>query len=163
MEGKDTAEKPRELKEIKIMNLVPFKNTKRWDDYDFWAPYFPSIRDLFDHDSYTLDRTAGFIPALDVSEDENAYKVSVELPGIDPKNIDICVESNTLTVRGERKEQPKKNYHRIERQYGGFVRSLRLPAQVNADKINAGYKDGILGITLPKAETAKPKKITVKS
>ena len=101
-----------------------------------------------------------------MAENDNAYIVTAELPGIDPKDIDISLEGNVLTLRGEKKEESEKkdkNYHRVERRYGSFVRSLTLPAEVNADKIEADYRNGLLEVTLPKSETVKPKKITVKA
>lgn len=150
------------------MNLVPWKR-KRYDNDDFWAPYFPSPRDLFreffDREPF-FGQGATFSPALDVAENDNAYIVTAELPGIDPKDIDISLEGNVLTLRGEKKEESEKkdkNYHRVERRYGSFVRSLTLPAEVNADKIEADYRNGLLEVTLPKSETVKPKKITVKA
>ena len=107
-----------------------------------------------------------WLPPFDVSETENEIIVKAELPGMDVKDIDIALTDGLLTIKGERKlekEDKKENYHRIERQFGSFSRSLNLGEKVKADGIEAAYKDGILTVTLPKAEESKPKKIEVKS
>jgi len=104
-------------------------------------------------------------PAVDIEEREDAYSVKVELPGVSKEDVKITLESNTLTIRGDKKQEKEekgKNYHRVERSYGSFQRSFALPSTVKAEKIDASYKDGILEITLPKAEEAKPKQIEVK-
>jgi HSP20 family protein len=104
-------------------------------------------------------------PAVDIAELENEYVVKVELPGVSKDDVKITLESNVLTIRGEKKQEKEAkdgNYHRVERSYGSFQRSFTLPTTVKNDKIDAVYKDGILTITLPKAEEAKPKQIEVK-
>lgn len=104
-------------------------------------------------------------PSSDVIETEDQIKICLDLPGMKKENLDIqLTESNTLVVRGERKyeEQDKSKYHRLERFYGNFTRSFVLPTSVDAEKINANFKDGVLEIILPKVETAKSRKITVK-
>jgi len=104
-------------------------------------------------------------PAVDVAEHDDAYVVKVELPGVNKDEVKITIESNILTIRGEKKQEKetkKENYHRVERSYGSFQRSFTLPSTVKSDKIDAAYKDGILTIALPKAEEAKPKQIEVK-
>ncbi len=105
-------------------------------------------------------------PALDVSETPKEVLVRAELPGMDPKEIDISLRDNVLTVRGERKqekEEKDENYHRVERSYGSFVRSFRLPAEVESEKVDAAYKDGILTIKLKKSAKAAAKKIEIKA
>ncbi len=106
-----------------------------------------------------------WIPAVDVSEEQEAYVVKVELPGVSKDDVKITLESNILTIRGEKKaesEVKQKDYHRTERSYGSFQRSFTLPNTVKNDKIDAVYKDGILTVSLPKAEESKPKQIEVK-
>ncbi len=103
-----------------------------------------------------------------MSEDEKAYKISAELPGIDAKDIDVSVSGDTLVLKGEKrqeKEEKDKNYHFSERAYGSFQRSFQLPPSVDRDKVAADFSKGVLTITLPKtAEAQKPqKKIEVKS
>jgi len=104
-------------------------------------------------------------PALDVYETENDIVVKAELPGMKPEDVDISVVGDTLTIKGEKKQEEeikKENYYRLERSYGSFQRSLRLPVDVKPDKIKATYKDGVLKVTLPKSEEVKPKKIEIK-
>jgi len=105
-----------------------------------------------------------FVPAVDVYEDEQGIQLKVEVPGIDEKDIDIRLENNLLTVRGERKlesETKEENYHRIERSYGSFTRSFTLPNSVNPEEVKAGYSKGVLTIHLGKREEARPKQIKV--
>jgi len=104
-------------------------------------------------------------PAVDVAEHDDVYVVKVELPGVNKDDVKVTIESNILTIRGEKKQEKevkKENYHRVERSYGSFQRSFTLPSTVKSDKIDAAYKDGILTIAVPKAEEAKPKQIYVK-
>lgn len=107
----------------------------------------------------------GLVPPLDISETDENILVKVEAPGIEPKDIDISVSGDTLTIKGEKKlekEEKGKNYHFVERSYGSFSRSVGLPTPVNSDQVKAEYKKGILEITLPKSEKSKAKKIPVK-
>ncbi len=108
------------------------------------------------------------MPAIDLSEDEKAYKISAELPGIDAKDIDVSVTGDMLVLKGEKrqeKEEKDKNYHFSERTYGSFQRAFELPSSVDRNKVAADFSKGVLTITLPKtAEAQKPvKKIEVKS
>ena len=108
--------------------------------------------------------TTDWAPAADIYESENELVVNLDLPGVDPKMIDLSVENNVLTIRGERRFDENKtrdNFHRVERFYGAFARSFSLSMQVDAEKIHATYKSGVLSITLPKAEAAKPKRIQI--
>lgn len=107
-------------------------------------------------------------PAVDIAEGEKAYEVTAELPGMDEKNIEVKVVDGGLTIKGEKKderEEKKKDYYLSERSYGSFDRYFRLPESVDADKIEASFKNGVLTVTLPKkAEAQKPaKKIEVKA
>ena len=108
--------------------------------------------------------TTGFVPAVDVYEDEQNLTLNLEVPGMDEKDIDIRLENNQLTVRGERRfenEQKEENFHRIERRYGTFFRSFTLPSTVDSEHINAGYSNGILKLELSKKPEAQPKQIKV--
>ena len=108
--------------------------------------------------------STGWVPLADIYENENDLIVRAELPGVDPEMVDLRVENNVLTIRGERPFEQKveqENYHRLERSYGTFSRSFTLPATIDADKIRAEYRDGILNLTLPKSEKAKPKRIQI--
>jgi HSP20 family protein len=103
-------------------------------------------------------------PVVDIYEHEGNIVLKAELPGVDSKDVDVRVENNVLTLRGERKfdsEVKKESYHRVERAYGAFSRSFTLPTVVDTDKIKAEFRDGVLRLTLPKREEAKPKQITI--
>jgi HSP20 family protein len=108
-----------------------------------------------------------FTPRVDISETDNAISVHAELPGIDKKDVKITVnDGNILTISGEKKREEKsenleKNYMRIERSYGSFARSFTLPENVAAENINAAFENGVLNITIPKKEPAKPKELEV--
>jgi HSP20 family protein len=103
-------------------------------------------------------------PAVDIFENEGNLVLKAELPGIDLKDVDVRVENNVLTLRGERKfeaEVKREQYHRVERAYGTFSRSFTLPSVVDTEKIKAEFKDGVLRVTLPQREEAKPKQISI--
>lgn len=105
------------------------------------------------------------VPAFDISETEKEYVITGEIPGVYPKDLDLTLTDGCLTIKGEKKqedEEKNENYHRVERHYGSFQRSFRIPDKVKTDELDATYKDGILKITLPKAETREVKKIEVK-
>ena len=105
-------------------------------------------------------------PALNLTEEGDNFYVRAELPGVKPESLDISVVEGRLVIRGERKitvEDQKANYHRKEREAGFFRRTLALPTKVAADRVSASMKNGVLTVTLPKSEEAKPRKITVKS
>jgi HSP20 family protein len=103
-------------------------------------------------------------PSVDVSETKDALLVKAEVPGMDAKDIDISLSNDVLTIKGKKeqeKEEKEENYHRIERSYGSFTRSIRLPREVQSDKIKASYKNGVLTINLPKSGEGKEIKIKV--
>ena len=117
---------------------------------------------LFDSPWNVPART--WAPALDVREDKNSFIVRAELPGMKREDIDVSLHDGALVITGERQAEVKEegvDIHRQERFYGKFQRALTLPAPVAADKVKANYKDGVLTITLPKTEEAKPKQIDV--
>jgi len=103
-------------------------------------------------------------PSIDVAETDEEIVVTAELPGVKQEEVDISIADSVLTLKGEKKEEKEvkeKNYHRIERSYGSFQRSISLPTGVEASKAKATYKDGILRVTVPKVEEAKPKQIKI--
>ena len=129
----------------------------------------PTFRRWFDSEpTWTYESSFSFpVPAVDVTEDENDFKVTAELPGLEEKDIDVKVSNHTLTIKGEKtyeKEEKNKDHHMSERAYGSFQRSFTIPDEVDADKITAALAKGVLTVTLPKtAEAQKPaKKIEVK-
>jgi HSP20 family protein len=108
--------------------------------------------------------TRAWAPAVDICENENNIVLKAELPGVDPKDVEVRVEDNTLYLKGERKfekDTKEENYHRIERSYGSFARSFALPNSIDAEKVAAEYQDGLLTLTLPKREETKPKTIKI--
>jgi HSP20 family protein len=108
--------------------------------------------------------TSAWVPAVDVFEDKESLKIVAELPGLKPEDVKITMENNTLTLRGEKKqvaEEKNERVHRYERSYGSFERSFALPNTVDAEKVAAAFENGVLTVTLPKAEKAKPREIAV--
>jgi HSP20 family protein len=141
-----------------MRTMTPFRGVSTLHD---------QINRLF---SDAFERTEGesnltaWAPAVDISENEHELLVKADLPGIDPKDLDIRVENNVLTIRGERKFEKKvdqDNYLRVERTYGSFSRSFALANTVNPEGIKADYQNGVLTLVVPKREEAKPKQIKV--
>lgn len=143
-----------------------------------WEPFreLTTMRDVmdrfFDEPFLRLpslwDRDGGAAQplALDLVENTDAYVVKASVPGVKPEDVEITLNNNVLTIKGESKEENEKKegqYHMRERRYGSFYRSVTLPANVKADKIDAVNENGVLTLTLPKAEEAKPKRIAVKN
>lgn len=116
----------------------------------------------YDSDSSTVG--SAWAPAVDVFEDRDEIKLVAELPGVQPDDVKISLENNTLTLRGEKKqvaEETTERVHRYERTYGRFERVFTLPSTVDADRIEARFEDGLLTVTLPKVERARPREIPV--
>jgi len=108
--------------------------------------------------------TRSWAPPVDIYETDNDIVLKAELSGVDPKDVEVRVEDNNLYLKGERKfekEVKEQNYHRVERSYGSFARSFSLPGSIAADKVKAEFKDGLLTITIPKREEAKPKTVKI--
>jgi len=139
----------------------------RWEPFRGVTTLQDQINRLF-HDAF--DRTgeqsnlSAWAPAVDIYESEQELVVKADLPDIDPKGLDIRVENNLLTIRGERKFEKKvseENYLRVERSFGSFARSFTLANTVDTDAIKAEYQNGVLTLSIPKREEAKPKQIKV--
>lgn len=131
-------------------NMMPRKFERMFDEFFTVSP--------------SSENEFGWEPRADVHETDEHYVVELDVPGIDKKDVKVKFEDNTLTVSGERKMEQKsdeKNSHRYERAYGSFSRTIHLPKNVNTQKINASYKNGVLEITLPKADEVKPKEIEI--
>ena len=131
---------------------------------------FPSLRRMFDTEpAWRPWSTSRFsAPPIDLSEEENAYKITAELPGLDAKDVDISVTGDRLILKGEKrqdKEERDKSYYFSERSYGSFQRAFELPTSVDRDKVAADFSKGVLTITLPKTAEAQSqaKKIEIKS
>ena len=109
--------------------------------------------------------TSAWLPPCDVFEDKEAVKIVAEVPGVKPEDVKLSIENNLLTIRGEKKqhaEEQSERVHRYERSYGSFERTFALPTTVDPDRIAATYSHGILTVTLPKADRARPREIPVK-
>lgn len=140
--------------------------------HDLWDPF--RILEDFQHDiNRVFDRSLqrkgrwdlGFQPDIEVREEDDRYLVSADLPGFKKEDIKLTVDGNTLTLKGERKshkEVKEKGRYFSERTYGSFQRSVDFPTELQGDKVQAAYKDGVLDITLPKSEHAKRKQIDIK-
>ncbi|MCF7821717.1 MAG: Hsp20/alpha crystallin family protein [Mariprofundaceae bacterium] len=119
---------------------------------------------LDDPHSAEVTETSSWMPSVDIRETEDALVVQAELPGIDKKDVKLEIKDGVLTISGERryeKDVKEENVHRIERSYGSFARSFSLPSNIEADKVNAEMKEGVLHVRLPKRESAKPKAIEI--
>jgi len=153
---------------------MPFENLRReidrlFDDFDVGFFRSPFRRSMFDVAPFSgRDVKWPATPAVDFTETEKTYEVTADLPGLDEKNVEVKVANGVLTIKGEKqddKEEKKKDYYLRERNYGSFERSFQVPEGVDADKIEASFKKGVLVVTLPKkpeAQTAA-KKIDVKA
>jgi HSP20 family protein len=120
---------------------------------------------VFDDRVWRAGESVGWTPACDIYEDEDGLSLRFDLSGVDPKDVDVRFENGVLTLRGERRlehEDQRDNYHRIELPYGTFTRSFSLPTVVDAEKIRAESKNGLLTVYLPKRTDAKPRSIQVK-
>ncbi len=141
----------------------------RWDPFRDLNMLQDRMNRLFDDagSTWRTDEpaaTTSWSPSVDIFETEGEIVVKAELPGIDRKDIQLNLENNVLSLRGERKFQKETkddNYHRIERSYGVFSRAFSIPATVDEERIRADYKDGVLKIVLPKKDQAKPKQIKI--
>ncbi|MBP1875959.1 Spore protein SP21 [Ensifer adhaerens] len=165
---------------MQIRDLIPWGNNKASEiaKRDEENPVFSLQRDvnrIFDDFWKRFDQPFGAFgrwdangPPTDIAETESALEVSVELPGIDQKDVDVSLMDSALTIKGEKKseqEESKKGYHLSERSYGSFYRSIPLPSGVDTDKANAQFKNGVLTVTVPKTKEAlsRVRKIEVKA
>ena len=142
----------------------------RWDPFRDLVTLREKMNRLFE-DIYPAQGeerdllVSSWTPAVDIYETEHELFLTAELPGIEDNDIEIKIEDNTLTLKGERKfekETKKENYHRVERSYGSFYRSFSIPAYIDQDKIKAEHEQGILKVSLPKKHDLKPRKIEVR-
>jgi HSP20 family protein len=143
-----------------IVRWEPFRDLVTTQD-NFNRLFNETFRSLFDR---TESGVQTWAPAVDIYEDDQNLVLKAELPGFDPKDVEVRIEDGTLYLKGQRKfesDVKKENYHRIERSYGSFARTFSLPGSINADSVKAEYKDGVLTLTMPKKEEAKPKTIKI--
>lgn len=148
-----------------MLGLIPWRERR---DIDLFRREIDSLFDrFFEGWPFELTSTESqWVPSVDLSETNKEYIVRAEIPGVDPKDFDISLNNNVLTIRGERKHEKEtkdEDFHRIERVYGTFTRSIQLPGEVKEDKVSANYKNGVLEIILPKVKEEAVKKIPVKT
>lgn len=145
-----------------IVRWEPFRELLSTQDR-FNQLFNQTFSQAFDSEGQELGSRV-WAPAVDIFENDHNLVISAELPGVDPKDVEVRVENNTLHIKGERKFEKSTNegnYHRVERSYGSFSRSFTLPSTVSAENAQAEYKDGILTLKLAKREEAKPKTIKI--
>lgn len=151
-----------------LIRWKPLRDITAWHPAAEFENVQRNIDQLFDHiksDSFEEEAYKTFMPAVDILERENDFNIKVELPGVEKSDVKITVQNDVLTIRGEKKkvsEKKEENYTRTERSYGIFQRSFTLPASVTSEKIEASYDNGVLSVTIPKLEEAKPQEIEVK-
>jgi HSP20 family protein len=143
----------------------------RWDPFDAFLGAQEDLNQMFRRGwlrtpgtDESLAEGGKWAPAVDIYETSDSLVVEAELPGIDPKDIEVTVDDGVLTVKGERKHEKEvedENYYRVERAYGVFTRSVRLPADTEADNVKASYDSGVLKVTVPKVEPKAPKPVPV--
>lgn len=142
-----------------IVRWEPFRALVTQDNFNHL--FNETFRGLFDRTESGVQR---WTPVVDIYENDQSLVLKAELPGFDPKDVEVRIEDGTLYLKGERKfenDLKKENYHRIERSYGSFARTFSLPSSINADDVKAEYKDGVLTLILPKKEEAKPKTVKI--
>ena len=138
----------------------------RWDPFREVAALQNRMNSLFRdfNEGESALTTASFVPAVDIYEDAQKVVLKLEVPGMEEKDLDVRVENNTLTVKGERKfekDEKEENFHRIERRYGSFYRAFTLPTTVDPENVQANYNAGVLKLELKKKPEAQPKQIKV--
>jgi HSP20 family protein len=142
-------------------------NLTRWDPFSDMLSLREAMNQLLE-ESFVAPSTGrqgqSFVPALDLSETADGYTVELAVPGMSADDLQINIENNVLTIKGEARkesEDRQRNYHRVERRFGSFQRTVALPTTVKADAISASLTNGILRLDIPKAEEVKPRRITV--
>ena len=143
----------------------------RWEPFRDLLALQDRMNRLFDESFRGIPRQGeddlglgAWAPAVDIYEQDGTIVLKAELPGVDPKDVDVRLENGVLTLRGERKLDSavkRESYHRVERAYGSFTRSFTLPTVVDAEKIRADFKDGVLKVTLPRKDEARPRQISI--
>jgi len=139
----------------------------RWDPFRDLVTLRDKMNRLFEDAVRGEEKdliTSSWAPAVDIYETENELVLAAEVPGVEEKDVEISVEDNTLSIRGERKfqkETKEENYHRIERSYGSFYRSFTLPSYVDQERIHAEHESGVLKVHMPKKPEVKPRKVKI--
>src|SRR6476661_1257811 len=139
----------------------------RWDPFQDVLSLREAMSQLMEESFVQPTAAQGgknFVPALDFSENAEGYLVEAALPGVKPEDVEVTVENNVLTIKGETRQEvddKQRNFHRVERRFGSFQRTIGLPTTVKADAIQASLTNGVLRLEIPKAEEVKPRKISV--
>jgi len=141
-------------------------NVTRWDPFQDMLSLREAMNQLMEESFVRPNGTRGqgFVPALDLSETADGFLVEAAVPGLKPEDVEVTVENNVLTIKGEtrqEKEDKQRSFHRIERRFGSFQRTIALPNTVKPDAIKASLEHGVLRLEIPKAEEVKPRKISV--
>lgn len=147
---------------MSLVTYEPLNLLNRFHDELLRGRGWPAL--LGDEESNIV--TSHWVPAVDIEEEDDRYVLTADVPGVDPKNIEVSMENGMLTIKGERKTEStveKEGYKRIERSRGSFYRRFSLPDTADVEKIGAESKDGVLQLTIPKREAVKARKIEVKS
>ncbi|WP_319547978.1 Hsp20/alpha crystallin family protein [Desulfogranum marinum] len=142
--------------------VSPFEDMERYFDKFFKHPFSLMTRPSWS--GFDFPAMEEMSPSVDIYEEKGKMIVKAEIPGINKEDLDVSITENTVTISGEKKQEKKvekKDYHREERRYGSFCRRFRLPADVDADKAEASFKNGVLEISLPKTKESKQKKVTI--
>jgi len=152
-----------------MFNLMPWKKEQH-NEITHFRKEMDNLFEKFFENSFLPSKEffseKEWFPKLDVSEGKSNITVKAEIPGVDAKDIDLSISGKTLTIKGEKKEEKEekeKNYHRVERSYGSFYRTVELPAEVDSVNVDASYKKGVLTIELKKTKESEVKKIEVKT
>ena len=145
----------------------PFRELTPFSDFDRMKREMERVWDTFLEGDVRKEskKDSVWLPSVDVSETKNDVVVKAELPGMDPKDIEVTLSDGHLMIKGQKKhekEEKDEDYHFVERSYGSFVRAVHLPKEVKHDKISASYKNGVLKVVLPKSEEAKTKEVKIK-
>jgi len=144
----------------------PFRELTPFRDFERMRSEMDRLwNSFFERGTLRGEEGGEWLPSLDIAETKNEIVVKAEVPGLEAKDIDISLSEGLLTIKGDKKqerEEKEENYHLVERSYGTFTRSIRIPNEVQSDKINASYKNGVLKIVLPKSEEAKKKEVKIK-
>jgi HSP20 family protein len=173
---KNEGKKPETARSVASAGSWPFANLRRevdrlFDDFTAGPWRLPARHSVFDVEPFWRgDFSWGKVPAVDITDTDKGYEITAELPGMDEKNIEVKFSEGTLTIKGEKKdekdekEEKRKDYYLSERHYGSFQRSFSVPDGVDADKVEASFKSGVLTVTLPKTPEAqkKEKQIEIK-
>jgi HSP20 family protein len=145
----------------------PFGDLERWPG--LWEGFFPGrtsrlMNELFREWPATA-RGGGFVPAVELTENDSNYTITVEIPGVQKNDVQVELQEGMLVVHGEKKserEEKKDRSRYVERSYGSFSRAFDLPADADADRLEASFKDGVLTVKVPRKEAVKPKQIAIK-